>query len=246
MKKKMFWKIFAGIIAFLLIFAVFFIANSFLGNPLSANIAKSKAQLYINDKYSHLNLEIKDVGYNLKDGYYFISVSSSTSIDTHFLLSYRAGEIFRDDYASSVLSGMNTMDRFCDEYKKRLTPLVQAKTNDITYISVIPEKFTNHKIELDSAFDTKLVKNVGLSIRCTGGIDAKHFSDILKIAYGVMKENEYVATNFEIAGEHETVLIELSNIKPTHIESGNLEEILQQAIIRTEYDGITKFSKGQK
>ncbi len=246
MNNKTFLKILAGIIAFLLIFAVFFIANSFLGNPVSANIAKSKAQTYITDKYGHLSLEIKDVAYNLKDGYYVISVSSSTSIDTHFLLSYGAGEIFRDDYESSVLSSMNTMDRLCDEYKKSLTPLVQAKTNDVTYISVIPEKLTKYNLELDSAFDTKLVKNVDLAVRYTGGIEAKHFSEILKIIYGVMKDNGFVATNFEITGEHETVLAELRNIKPKHIENENLEEILQKAITNAEYDGITAFSKGQK
>lgn len=85
---------------------------------MSANIAKSKGQSYINDKYNHLSLEIKDVTYNLKDGSYLISVSSNNSIDTHFILSYRDGEIFRDGYEISVLSGMNTMDRFRDEYKK--------------------------------------------------------------------------------------------------------------------------------
>ena len=73
MRKKVLLKIFAGITAFLLILAVFFIANSLLGNPVSANIAKSKCQSYINDKYNHLSLEIKDVTYNLKDGSYLIS-----------------------------------------------------------------------------------------------------------------------------------------------------------------------------
>lgn len=61
-----------------------------------------------------------------------------------------------------------------------------------------------------------------------------------------MKENGYVATRFGITSEHEGVLLELGNIKPSHIESENLEEVLQQAIAETEYDGITAFSKGQK
>ncbi len=247
MGKKVFLKILAGITALLLIIAVVFIANSFLGNPVSSNIAKSKARSYINDKYSHLNLEIKDVGYNLKDGSYFISVNSSTSIDTHFFLSYRDGEIFRDGYDFSVLSGMNTMDRFCDEYKKSLTPLVQAKTNDVKNISVIPEKLAKYyDIDLDSAFNKKLVENVDIVISSTGGTDAKHLSEILKTTYGVMKENGYAAAKFQIASEHETLLISLSNIKPAHIENENLEEILQEAITNTEYDGITAFSKGSK
>jgi hypothetical protein len=246
MKKKVLLKISAGAAAFLLIVAVFFIANSFLGNPISANIARNKAQSYINDKYEHLDLEIRDVTYNLKDGSYFIFVSSNTSIDTHFSLSYRDKEIFRDDYEGSVLSGMNTMDRFRDGYKKSLTPLVQAKIGDVTNISVIPEKLTKYDIDIDSPFDKKLITNVKIVISCIGGTDAKHLSKILKTTYDVMIENGYAATEFGITSEHETSLTELSNIKPTHIEDENLEEILQEAITNAEYDGITAFSKGQK
>lgn len=246
MKKKVLLKTTVGIAAFLLILAILFMANSFLGNPVSAKVAKGKALAYINDKYGHLNLEIKKVTYNPKNGSYLISVTSSTSIDTHFFLSYRDGEIFRDDYEVSVLSGMNTMDRFRDQYKKSLTPLVQAKINDVTNLSVIPEKLTKYDFELDSAFDKKLVENVNIVIRCTGGTDAKHLSEILKTTCDVMKENGYAAAKFGITSQHETVLTELRNIKPAHIESESLEEILQQAITNTEYDGITAFSKSHK
>lgn len=244
MKKKILLRIAAGIAVFLLVPAIFFIADSILGNPLTAKIAKGKALEYINDKYGHLNLEIKTAVYNPKDGSYLISVNSGASMDTHFFISYRDGEIFRDDYEVSVLSGMNTMDRFCTQYKKSLTPLVQAKINDVTNISVMPEKLTKYDIALDSVFDQRLVENVDIVISCTGGTDAKHFSDILKKVYNVMKENGYAAAKFGVTGQHEKVLTELRNIKPAHIESENLENILQQAIANAEYDGITAFSKG--
>lgn len=156
------------------------------------------------------------------------------------------GEIFRDNYTSSVTSGMNTMDRFCDEYKKDLTSLVQEKMNDVTNISVLPEKLTQYNIDLDSAFDKELIRSVDIWINCIGGTEVKHLSNVLKIIYGIMKENGYVATGFGITCEHEGILIELGNIKPSHIESEDLEEVLQQAITETEYDGITAFSKGQK
>jgi hypothetical protein len=246
MRKKLLLKISAGITAILLILVVFWIANSLLGNPVAANIAKSKAKSYINEKYSHLSLEIKDVTYNLKDGSYLVFVSSSTSIDTHFFLSYRDRKIFRDDYETYVLSGMNTMYRFIEEYKKSLTPLVQSKTNDVTNISVMPEKLIKYNIGLDSAFDKKLVENVDIIVSSIGGTDAKHLSEILNITYDVMKENGYVASRFGITGEHETALTELRNIKPAHIENRNFEEILQKAITNTEYDGITTLSKGKK
>ncbi len=243
--KKVLLKLSAGITAVLLIMAVFLIANSFLGNPISKNKAKVTAIDYLNDKYNHLNLDIKEVNYNPKDSAYLISVSSDTSIDTHFFLSYRDGEIFRDDYEISVLSGMNTMDRFCDEYKKSLTPLVQAKTNDVINISVIPEKLTKYDVNLDSAFDKKLIENVNIIVSSIGGTDAKHLSGVLRTIYDVMREKGYAAIKFGITGEHETSLTELRNIKPSHIESENFEEILQKAITDTEYDGITAFSKRQ-
>lgn len=83
------------------------------------------------------------------------------------------------------------MDRFRDEYKKNLTPLVQVKANDVTNISVLPEKLTKYSLELDSAFDKTLAKNVEIIISCTGGTEAKHLSNILNITYAVMKGNGY-------------------------------------------------------
>lgn len=243
MRKQIILRIFAGIIAVLLIIVVFGVANTFLGNPVSSYMAKSKASAYLNDQYGHLDLEIKKVNYFPKDGSYYISVSSNTSMDTHFSLNYRAGEIIGDDYETAVLSGMNTMERFRDEYKKALTLLVQAETNNVTNISVIPEKLTKYDVDLDLAFDKSLIKNVTIILSSIGGTDAKHLADVLRITYDIMKENGYAAIEFGITGEHETSLTELGNIKPEHIESDDLEEILQKAIADTEYDGITAFSK---
>ena len=123
---------------------------------------------------------------------------------------------------------------------------MQTKTDDVISISVIPEKLIKYNIELDSAFDKKLVENVNIIISGTGGTDARRLSEILKTTYDIMKENGYTATKFGITNEHEGVLTELRNIKPTHIESRNFEEILQEAIDNTEHDGITAFSKGPK
>lgn len=246
MKKKRILKILAGIAAFVLTAAVFLTANAFLGNPVSASRAKQKASAYINTEYGHLNLEIKEVVYNLKDSSYIISVYSKTSEDTHFILGYRGGEIINDYYELSVLSGMNTLDRFCDEYKKILTPLVQAKTKGVTGLSVVPEKPDKYGIALDKPFDKKLIQDVTLIITCVGGVDAKYLSDMLLATCGVMKENGYAAAKFTVTSQYETALTELSNIRPAHIEDENLEEILQKAITDGEYDGIVSFRKGHK
>ncbi len=239
-------RIFAGIAAVLLILTVFFAADLFIGNPVSKNRAKNKAAAYIHNQYGGLNLEIKEVVYNSKDGSYAVSAYSETSVDTHFSLSYKDGEIVKDDYAVTVLSGMNTMDRFCGEYEKSLTPLIQEKTGAVTDISVMPEKLDSYDVELDADLDKKLTENVHIDIRCSGGTNAKFFAEVLVTAYGVMKENGYAAAEFSIIGQLETALAELKGITPAHIEGKNLEAALQKAITDGEYDGITAFSKGQK
>lgn len=244
MREKGKFKTFVRLTSFLLIVMVLFAANLFMGNPVSSKIAKNRALAYIGDNYGPLNLDINYVTYNPKDSSYIISVFSNTSIDTHFFLSYRDGDIYRDDYESAVLSGMNTMDRFCIEYKNEITVLIGDKTKYVTNISVIPEKQVKYNIDIDSEFDKSLIGNATIIISCIGGTDAKHLSEVLKTCYGTMKENGYTAAKFEITGQHVTSLTELRNIKPTHIESVDLEEVLQEAIINTEYDGITAFGKG--
>lgn len=241
MKGKVF-KISVSLIAVLLISVGFIVINGLWGNPISAVIAKGKASSYINGEYSHLDLEIEDITYNLKNESYVITVRSTKSMDTHFDLNYRDGKI-HDEYEKSVLPGKNTMDRFCDEYKKSLLPLIQAKTDNVTNITVIPKQLPNYDLKLDSTFDKSLVKDVEVIIKSAGGIDAKHLATILKITYAVMKENGYEAKGFAITGEQESATIELWNIKPSHIENEELETILQEAITKKEYDGITAFIK---
>ena len=244
MDKKIILQIITTIIVLLLLLTVVFSAIAFFGNPISASIAKSKAQTHINDNYNNPDLKITNVVYNAKDGNYLIFVNSNTSEDTHFLLRYRDKEIYSDDYEFSVLSGMNTMDRFCDEYKESLLPLLQAEINGIKSISIQPEKLRNYNLELDSTFNKSLVKNGDLMITYIGGTDVKLLSNVLMTTYDVMNKNGYTAGNFAISSQHETVIVNFINIKPEHIESDNLEELLQLALTRMEYDGIIGFTKG--
>lgn len=138
---------------------------------------------------------------------------------------------------------MNTIDRFCDEYKKELTSLVQKELDNVTNIGVIPEKLIKYDIALDTPFDRELIKNVDIWIDCTGGTNLKYLSDVLKITYNLMTKNGHSADNFGISSQHEGLLVEFINIKPSHIEDDSLENILQKVIKETEYDGIIYFSK---
>ncbi len=242
--RKVLSEILVGLAVGLVVGFALFVANSFFGNPISASLVRKNALAYLDDEYGHLDLIIEKVVYNPKDSSYLIPVSSATSVDTHFSLSFRSGRIFNDDYEISVLSGANTMDRLCDEYENSLTPLVIAEIDDVTSLSVLPEKIAKYDFDLDSPFDKGLVENVTVMINCTGGTDAKHLSQVLGVTYDVMKQNGYDAIGFGITGEHQKSVVELINIKSSHVVQKNLREILQKAITNAEYDGIIAFSKG--
>ncbi len=246
MNRKILLKLAAGLTALLLLAVLLLLANSFVGNPLAARAARNRGREYLEERYGRPDLEIKGVTYNPKDSSYIIAVFSSTSRDTHFFLRYREGEIYADDYEIAVLSGWNTMERFCDEYTERLTALVQAEMSAVVNISVLPEKRVRYELALDAPFDQKLVEDVEISLRSTGGNDAGHLAEVLKRVSSLMTEKGYAAARFRITGEDGRALTQLMNISAAQVESDNLEEILQRAVADTEYDGIISFGKGSR
>lgn len=115
---KKFKKIAAGITGTVLVLFLCFFVNSWVGNPVSNFMTKKAAQKYISQNYSELNLEIKDVFYNFKDGNYCAFVQSKDSIDTAFsVYSDSFGHIKRDDYEGEVLSNFTTLRRIDGEFR---------------------------------------------------------------------------------------------------------------------------------
>ena len=246
MNRKILLKLAAGLTALLLLAVLLLLANSFVGNPLAARAARNRGREYLEERYGRPDLEIKGVTYNPKDSSYIIAVFSSTSRDTHFFLRYREGEIYADDYEIAVLSGWNTMERLCDEYRERLTALLQAEMGAVADIAVMPEKRSSYGLALDAPFDRGLVEDVEISLRFTGGNDAAYLAEVLKRVSSLMTEKGYAAARFRITGEDGRALTQLMNISAAQVESDNLEEILQRAVADTEYDGIISFGKGSR
>ena len=103
-----------GIVA--LCVALFFV-NAFVGNPVSALLARVSAHRYVAQEYGHLDVQIDKVGYNFKNTNYFAKVSSPTSVDTHFTVYISMlGQVERDTY-ESVTGGFNTWQRLNEEYR---------------------------------------------------------------------------------------------------------------------------------
>lgn len=107
--------------------ALFFL-NAFVGNPVSAVLARVSAHRYVAQEYGHLDLNIDKMGYNLKDINYYAKVSSPTSIDTHFSVYISMlGQVERDTY-ESVTGGFNTFERLNREYYDLVKSVKTAET----------------------------------------------------------------------------------------------------------------------
>ena len=118
MKKKVL-KILALVLAIVLIIGIGVFANGLVGNPVSKALATKSANEYIKTTYSDKDFVIEEVNYDFKTGGYYARVTSPTSIDSHFSLSFNwLGKLVLDCYDDDVTSGWNTRRRINDEYKE--------------------------------------------------------------------------------------------------------------------------------
>jgi len=165
-KKKKTKRIIAAITAFILIGIILFLANGMVGNPISKMLVNRAADKYVADKYSDLNLELEKAIYSFKDGGYFVRITSTNSIDTHFVLNYSwAGELERDQYEDLVLSKWNTWRRIDDEYRKLVDSEIKSKM-DLDERDFIYGGFTKEddfsELEIDKKYNVKeLAKDQG-------------------------------------------------------------------------------------
>ena len=119
MKKKVL-KVLALILAIVLIIGIGLFANALVGNPVSKFLATKSANEYIKTTYSDKDFQIEEVNYDFKTGGYYARVTSPTSIDSHFSLSFDwMGKLIIDSY-EEVTSGWNTARRINDDYDKKV------------------------------------------------------------------------------------------------------------------------------
>lgn len=126
MKRKT--KIILASIVFILVALMLWVANGFLGNPVSKFIANKSAIRYIEKTYPEMDLELGEPKYNFKNGRYNIPVNSSGSIDTSFSIDVSLiGKIKNDSYENYVLSGFNTWQRINREYREIVNNLFESQ-----------------------------------------------------------------------------------------------------------------------
>ena len=120
------------LLAVLLLLAAGWIANAFLGNPVSAFLVRRNAREYIRTAYPQMDLRLEDARYSFKDGSYHAFVVSDSSRDTHFTLYYDAlGRLFADTYEDRVTSGWNTIRRLDEAYRQITDPVLESLPYDV-------------------------------------------------------------------------------------------------------------------
>ena len=117
----------------LILCGILWVANAFLGNPVSLFLARWGAENHIRTVYSDPELEIEDVRYSFKDGKYHAFIVSDESEDTHFTLYYNGlGRLILDTYEDYVKNGWNTVRRLESAYQQLTDPMLKELPYDVT------------------------------------------------------------------------------------------------------------------
>ena len=126
MKKKVL-KVLALVLAIILIIGIGLFANALVGNPVSKFLATKSANEYIEKTYADKDFVVEEVNYDFKTGGYYARVTSPTSIDSHFSLSFNwLGKLELDCY-DDVTTGWNTAMRLEDDYRNAVKAVTESK-----------------------------------------------------------------------------------------------------------------------
>lgn len=233
--KRLILKILAACTAFVLIAGILTITNSFVGNPVSAYIAQKKINSYIDRNYSFLDLKVERPRYNFKFGEYMSRVKDSKNIDIHFSVYYRKGEI-RDSYASDVIGKFNVIQRLENEYTAYLRSLLSKEeefygnTSMVMYEKGLYEG-KSEVIKLGMDFDKSLPLEASALIRIEkGDASLEDAAGLLTKAHRIFKENGCKFIYYDLYCEGKDDYIMVNRVTAEHIESGRLQEMIQQAV----------------
>ena len=232
--KKIF-KIVAAILALALIAGILFIANSFVGNPITSKMADKAIKEYVDKNYSSLNLNVEKAKYEFKDGSYFAMAKSKTSIDKKFPIYYRNGKVQRDEYEFYVLGMFNTMERFSAEYSAEAKKIIAEKLGyaaNTTRVDFDKSEYDNikDKLKLDMKFDKTLPLKAEVSIRLelkdnSPETMAKIFID----ANEAFKDSGCNFTTYGLYSQKKNAYVMVDKVTVKDIEGGNLVTLLKEA-----------------
>lgn len=239
-------RITAFIIALALIAIILFFANAFVGNPISAMMAKIKAEQYVEQNFSFLDLELEKPVYNFKFGEYIVKARSKTSRDTHFNIYYRGGKIVNDEYNTNVLQKYNTLQRLEEEYSILVREVLQKHGYEdlgtrVFYLGELTDEEKEY-LKLDMDFDKNLPIETEVNIQVQmEDLTVEEIARILKDAHNAFEQKGYHFAKYSISFYEEKRSLMVTNITPEIITGGNLEDILTKAKETGQHGNISFF-----
>lgn len=236
-------RIAAGIAAFALIGGLLHVTNAFVGNPVSAMMADRAIRQYVDRHYSSLYLETDKVRYNFKDGTYWATARSTTSIDTKFRIYYRNGKVIRDDYEGDVLGKFNTLQRLSLEYSRLaqhiVTDALGYENRTLVTYDIDLENAAD-LLELDMKFDKTLPLQAEVTLRLKlGDPSLEGIARILTDAHRAFVEQDCHFRKYHLYDENEGTPVMVHGVTPADIESGDLVRLLQEAQNNDREGGIS-------
>ena len=232
----------AGILGILLMWVVLWGANDLLGNPISSALATHKVKEYVAEKYPEMDLEVGKASYNFKFKTYGVSVSSKTSIDTHFTIEYKKGRIKYDEYESYVQGKFNTRSRLEETCAKEVISLLsnipQLEDNTTMVNFVDPERLEKSEREsleksivLDMPFNKELTSNMSITIRTElTDTSPKNLEGILKESYAILKEEGYEFKSYGLFSDTNEALVMIYDVNSEDIENSKLLKVLEKLV----------------
>ena len=192
-------KIIAIISGILLILGLLYVANAFVGNPISKMIVTKNAVKYIEETYINTDYYVDKVTYSFKTGGYYANIKSPSSEDTYFSVSYNMlGDIGYDRFPTRVADGFNTWERINSQYRK--------VTDDI--IANIPYESDIAFGEIETIDKGNSILNFGLDM---SELELDKNYDIAKLGSEYGNITIYVYVEEVTAEKAREVLLEIKN-----------------------------------
>lgn len=145
------------------------LAFSGIGNPIIRYKASKDIKEYIELEYLNNDFDGIKVYYNFKDGQYGASVSSKSSVDTHFHIYYDDGKVY-DNYDEYVTNGINTYNRVCAKFNSDVQTIVNKTFNNEVDLCL----YDIYRLKSEPDYFDEIIKHVPFD----GDLDIKDLADL--------------------------------------------------------------------
>lgn len=238
-RKKTALKALALIAALLLMALLALLANAFVGNPLSAWMARRDIAVYVQSAYPQQEWQVEKARYNFKFGEYTAQVQSPVSEDTRFAVYWQGGKVKYDDYGTYVTDRWNTRQRLEEHYSAEVIPLLQAVPGLEENNSMVTlggkggsSEAAVRALPLDVPFSRSLSDQWELTIRTDWEDDSlPALAQMFESAHQKLTAAGCTFARyhfFTTTGEGTSIMID--NLTPADIESGELLARLEAAL----------------